>query len=143
MREVEGINASSVSFNPFTTSDPQTFLLPLRGGKRGCSKREEKMKLPKKLKIAGHIYTVIYPYTFTEVSLQGQSDLIQKEIRLGKVDTGGNLVPQAQLNNTLCHEILHCIDYEYNNQKLDDNMIDRLGNGLYQVLRDNKLNLGG
>jgi len=100
------------------------------------------LKIPKEIKIAGHIYRVIYPYTFMETLVLGQSDYFQKEIRLARVDTTGNPIPQAQLNNTLCHEILHCIDYEYNNQKLDEDTVKRLGNGLYQVLKDNQLKFG-
>ena len=38
------------------------------------------------------------------------------------------------------HELLHAIDYVYNANKFkDDDTIERLSQGLYQVLKDNKL----
>jgi len=98
------------------------------------------MRIPKQLKVAGHIYKVKYPYIFREdPNLQGQSDLILKEIRLSDVTKSGAKIPMALVMNCLCHEILHCVDYEYNNQSLEEDAVMRLANGLYQVLRDNRL----
>ncbi len=35
------------------------------------------------------------------------------------------------------HEIVHCVDVNYNRHSLSEEAVDRLSEGLYQVLKDN------
>jgi len=101
------------------------------------------LKIPKKVKIAGHSYKVLFPYVFTEVNNTGQADLLQKQIKLSEIDKNGAKLPKSEIENTFCHEILHCINWEYCRDGLKEEQIEPLANGLYQVLKDNHLNFGG
>ena len=47
------------------------------------------MILPKQVKIGGHVFKVIYPYKFKEMSLAGQICHSQNEIRISKTDGNG------------------------------------------------------
>ena len=100
------------------------------------------MNIPLSLKIGGHEITVIPEYVFRERGdLCGQADCITNEIRLQRF-------PEATLDctayyQTFIHEVLHFIDKVYNSNKLvnDDDMVERLSQGIYQVFKDNKLKL--
>jgi len=37
------------------------------------------------------------------------------------------------------HEVLHCIDNTYNGQRLSEQSINHMSEGLYQVLTDNRI----
>jgi len=99
------------------------------------------MKIPKKLKIGGYIWDVIYPYEFAERTDRfGFTDVIRKKIYLREVDDGGKKMPEAYIFETLLHEIIHAIDYIYNSTgDLKEETVIGLGRGLYQVLKDNKI----
>lgn len=97
------------------------------------------MRIPKQVKVAGHAYKVEFPFLFKEGPAGGLSLLGQKEIKLADVDKAGVKYPNVMILNTLLHEILHCIDWEYNGSTLNEGETERIANGLYQVLRDNKL----
>ena len=91
------------------------------------------MKIPKRLKIGGHIVTV----KIVE---------IPKEDCDGDFSTYGNLIridkrlPQSQREVTLIHEIFHAL-----NSVIDDknpaahSLIESISQQFYQVLKDNKL----
>jgi len=97
------------------------------------------LKIPKQIKVAGQIYKVEYPYYFKEIVLTGQTDCLQKVIRITNVDKTGIKLPEQVIEETFLHEILHAVDSEYNNLQTPDDQIARLSNGLYQVLRDNDI----
>ena len=98
------------------------------------------MEIPKNLKVGSRIYKVKYPHIFTEItSLSGQTCHQVNEIRItDKTNNAEDIAPE-NLRITWWHEILHCIDVVYNNGNLDEATIDRLGEGLTQVLVDNDL----
>ena len=104
------------------------------------------MKIPKRIKIAGRDYTVLFPHTFTDSSqvLLGQHDCSGQVIKIcGKNTFGEPRHPQG-IEQTFWHETLHAIDYLFNCgkiQKLEngEDIIDQMAEGLCQVLRDNKL----
>jgi len=92
------------------------------------------MKIPKKLKICGLDYKVIF-----------KDDLHQKEGFAGLhrpveqiIELEKNYHPQTVERNFL-HEIVHAINNNYCNGELTENQVNSLANGLYQVLNDNKL----
>lgn len=97
------------------------------------------MKIPNKIKVGGFEYKVVRNYRFKETALAGQAHHRTLEIRLSDVETNGLKYPKSKVEETFLHELLHCVDNVYNCGKLDEDMVDRLSNGLYQVLEDNKL----
>ena len=99
------------------------------------------MKIPKKLKIGGYIYEVIYPYIFKERTDRfGFTDVVHKKIYLREKDDGGEKFSESYLFEMLLHEILHAIDNTYNaGTEIDEEKIIRINKGLYQVLKDNNL----
>ena len=97
------------------------------------------MNIPNKLKVAGMTYKVIKNYKFVEANLMGQCVHTQNLIKLGKYDTHQQEYNQQKKEECFMHEILHTIDNVYNENKSDESTIDRLSQGLYQVLNDNKI----
>ena len=97
------------------------------------------MKIPKTLKVAGHNYKVFFDDKFlAKEGLLGQCDFISQKIRLCK-KFKGQVRAKSDIGRTFVHEIIHTIDAHYNNYALTEKEVDRLSNGLYQVLKDNKL----
>jgi hypothetical protein len=98
------------------------------------------MKIPNKLKVGGHTYTILKNYHFKERGdLLGQADHTLLEIRLAKYEGGGNKISSTKREEVFIHEILHTINEVYNSGKLEEETIQRLSYGLHQVLKDNKL----
>ena len=96
------------------------------------------MHLPKEVKVGGFWYKVLYPYVFTErEDVRAMLDPTRHEFRFGAMDSGGDKYPEESLTESLIHELLHCIDIIYNNDALGESAIERLSQGLYQVLTDN------
>lgn len=98
------------------------------------------MKIPKHIKVGGKVYGVLYPHTFTEVgNLSGQSCHLTNTIRLSIQGAGGERRARENVEEVFVHEVLHCVDVVYNAGKLDEDTVDRLAQGLYQVLSDSGL----
>lgn len=96
------------------------------------------VKIPKKIKIAAHVYDVVLPYKFTERSdLRGQSDHLTCKIKIADKTLTNEDVTPVNLQITTLHEIIHCVDMVYNAGQLDEPTVERLGEGLYQVLQEN------
>jgi len=95
------------------------------------------MKIPDKLKVAGHEYKIKWDdeYLSNEgyVGLSIHNKLL---VFLCKIFRGTKL-SKSIIEETLLHEILHCVDANYNNHLLSEETVDRLSAGLYQVLKDN------
>ena len=97
------------------------------------------MKIPSKIKVGGFTYKVIKNYKFKEdpnLMAQGDHDLL--EIRISYLGHSGERRSQEKIEEAVLHEILHCVNITYNSNKLDEETIDKLSNGLYQVLKDNR-----
>ena len=96
------------------------------------------MKIPKKLKVAGHYYKVIFDDRgLSKKHLVGRSNNDFKEIRLCKYYKSKRARAKSEIEETFVHEILHTVDRHYNNDALSEKAIGRLSQGLYQVLKDN------
>ena len=96
------------------------------------------MKIPKTLKIAGHKVEVFNNHHFQErEDVDGHGNLTNNFIMIG--DT---IESESQRASVFLHEIMHFIVYRYlaNLNSLKEETIDSLTEGLFQVLRDNKLN---
>lgn len=97
-----------------------------------------KITIPEKLRVAGNDYTIDKKYEFKETTmLAGQVDLYVQQIRLRDRDPGGQPVDEQYKVASFFHELVHVIDFHYNNGGLSEEAITRLANGLYQVLADN------
>ena len=95
------------------------------------------MKIPDKIKVAGHTYKVIWDDE--KLSNEGFTGLAchnELIIYLCKIYRGEKLA-KSVIEETLLHEILHTVDVNYNNHALNEDTIDRLSEGLHQVLKDN------
>lgn len=89
------------------------------------------MKIPKKLKIGGHIYKIDSTEELDGIS--GDTDSVKNVIRLSKT-----LVP-SQREATLIHEIFHAINTTFGSTNDGHRFLDSLSEQLYQVLSDNKM----
>ncbi len=97
------------------------------------------MKIPNHLTVGGHLYTVIENYKFKErEDLAGQVDHTALEIRLAGIDSIG-VIKRSKIECNFIHELLHCVDNTYNANKLEEDDVVRLCEGLYQVLEVNNL----
>lgn len=95
------------------------------------------MNIPDKVKVGGYWYEIRKGYQFTEqADLLGQADHDGLVIRLSDKDATGRDMPEQKKEEVFIHEILHCIDAVYNSAKLDEEIVERIAEGLYQVLKD-------
>lgn len=95
------------------------------------------MKIPKQIKVGAHIYTVDESYTFTErFDRAGDCDGEKKHIRLMPHD-GFSKVAKSSHQLSFLHEMIHAVDQVYNGNDLKEETVERLSQGLYQVLKDN------
>jgi len=93
------------------------------------------MKIPKKLKVCGLDYEIKFEKNMHAIDgLAGEHNANKQTIRLQKDD-----YCQQRIEQVFIHEILHAIDVQFNNDALEEQEVRRLGNGLYQVLKDNNL----
>ena len=95
------------------------------------------MKIPDKLKVAGQVYKVIWDdELLSNEGLIGLACHNRLTIFLCKKFHGEKLA-KTIIEENLLHEIIHTVDVTYNNHSLDEKTVDRLSEGLYQVLKDN------
>jgi len=92
-----------------------------------------KNKLPKKLKILGHLYTV----QINDERATGNCDLGNHWAKEGKIWINSNQCQEMQ-ESCLLHESLEAINYHLG-FKLEHNIICGLETALYQLLGENKL----
>jgi len=96
------------------------------------------MKIPDKIKVAGHYYKVIWDDKgLVKKGLVGNCNNDFKEIRICKYYKNTRARAKSEIEETFMHEIIHAVDKHYNSNSLSEKAIDRLSNGLYQVLKDN------
>jgi len=98
------------------------------------------MTFPKSIKVGGKTYTIRYPYIFKErTDIGGQACHYTNEIRIADTTSGGEGIKDINIVASFIHEMLHCVDVVYNAGALDEATVERLGEGLLQVLADNNL----
>jgi len=98
------------------------------------------MKIPKKLRVGGVEYDVEVGYQFNErEDRSGHADEENLEIKICDSGLNGKKFAQAHIEDIFIHEMLHCIDRRYNSGALEEDVVQRLACGLYQVLKENKL----
>ncbi len=96
------------------------------------------MKIPNKIKVAGHWYKIKWDDKgLAKEYLIGQTNNDFKEIRLCRYYKSKRARAKSEIEETFMHEILHTVDRHYNNDSLSEKAVNRLSQGLYQVLKDN------
>lgn len=94
------------------------------------------LKIPKQLKVGGHIYKIIRDYHFIQNSnLRAQAAHTLQEIRISEIDHSGVKVNEE----AFLHELIHCVSDIFLNGKLQEDDVANLSEGLYSVLKNNKL----
>lgn len=89
------------------------------------------MKIPKTLKIGGHIVNINLQELDNE---NGKSDFGKNSITICET------LPQDQKESTLIHEIMHYMNSTLGGEStLSHCLLDSLSEQFYQVLKDNKL----
>lgn len=96
------------------------------------------MKIPKKVKVGGHNYKVLYPYNFKErTDASAYLNHLRMEIMIDNDDGNENKKAQSRTEEDFWHEIFHCIGEAYCHGSLTEEQIIGLGQGIHQVLSDN------
>ena len=98
------------------------------------------MKIPKSIKIGGHVVKVLYPYNFTERNdIDAQCDHCLNEIRISGYDISGLRMAESVLMVNFIHEVLHRIDVISGHKVFFKNepAIEGISEIIYQVLVDN------
>lgn len=103
--------------------------------------KKDVFKIPKKIKVGGMWWTierVDEKNPEKNENNMGRTLFRQKKILIQKD------LHHQQLENTFLHELLHVCMYESRltwdlDDKIEESVVSRLGNVLYQVLHDNKI----
>ena len=96
------------------------------------------MNIPKKIRIGSFDYNVDYTNETLILNAQQCYGLINyenTEIKIAK-----NIQNKQKQEQTFLHELFHGIVKEYKIDFTEDeeNIVDKLANGIYQILKDNK-----
>lgn len=99
------------------------------------------MKIPKVVKVAGHSYSVRYPYNCRGFKWAAEADHDLDRIRLASTNSKGRRKCRAEIEETFLHEIVHAVNCRYlpRRSQLCEHQVSQMSQGLYQVLRDNRL----
>ena len=95
------------------------------------------MLVPKKVRVAGHTYKVKFENKrLNEAGLCG--DAWHGSCKIGLTDKlrDGKSASETYIEDTFIHEVLHCIDVQYNNAQLLEDQVRRLATGIHQVIKD-------
>jgi len=95
------------------------------------------MKIPKTIKVGQFIYKIKYVNDEIRNSqgdrLFAQARHYEREI---VIDNKSNVI---QTEESLIHEIIHCLDavYKFSDKDLPESIIERLGTSLHKFIQDN------
>lgn len=101
------------------------------------------MKIPKKIKIAGHVFDVVLPYVFKERDdIFGRIDFALNKILITNVNNQGIMCAESHTEQVFLHELVHALDRMYCSNRLGvecdkELLVDDLAQGLLQLLNDN------
>ena len=101
------------------------------------------MIIPKRVKLAAHIFKVCFPYTFQERDdIFGRIDFAMNTIFITNATGNGTVCATSHTAATFFHEIFHALDRFYCMSKIGtehpkEELIDSLAQGITQFLEDN------
>ncbi len=107
---------------------------------RYLSKKE--IEVPKTIKVGGHTIRIEIVDSIDKGDLAGHYIYNADKIILARRVKVEKVLIEASAQSmiaVLYHEVLHAIDFIYNSGILAEDVIDRLSEGWYQVIRDNPL----
>jgi len=88
------------------------------------------MKFPESIQVGGYTVPVVWDNIFIKNRINGESQ--NSPFKLITIDES---IARNMQNETFWHEVLHQINCIYLDGILEENHIDALGNGLYQVMK--------
>ena len=95
------------------------------------------MLVPKKVRVAGHTYKVkIENERLNGAGLAGDCWHGEHTIGLTNMLRSGTPASSTYIEETFIHELLHCVDVQYNNAQLTEEQVVRLSTGIHQVIKD-------
>jgi len=99
----------------------------------------KRFKLPKKVRISGHVVNIKTVDVVDEKNLGivGRSYLAQNKIVLGKL-WRGNPLAEDHLRETFLHELIHHVSDKHR-CNLSEKQVDSVSRGLYAAIKDNNL----
>ncbi|MCX6262622.1 MAG: hypothetical protein NTY95_17620 [Bacteroidia bacterium] len=109
------------------------------------------MKIPESLKVGGMLIKIFYPAEQVifkdekgeDAQADGKILISTGEMHIANKNIKeNNTYTEDYIGQVFMHEILHAIDYVYNSDRLPEEEIERLSQGLYQVLKDNQIIVG-
>ncbi len=100
------------------------------------------MKIPDKIKVLGHWFTIKYPYIFQErFDRFAQCDDAKKIIYITELDGNGEKRAESGIIVSFIHEVLHAIDLNTGHHIFEEqegeHKLEALSEGIYQFLTDN------
>jgi hypothetical protein len=90
--------------------------------------------IPKKIKIAGFDYKIRMDKE-ADKDLQSMNWLGSQSCNRQLIQVHSDQSPQ-QMSNTFLHEIIHAVNGLYNNNKMDEDGVNQLANGMHQVFEE-------
>lgn len=100
------------------------------------------MKIPKQIKVAGHSILIRRKPKASEEKYRcmlGLAYLPTNRIEVFTTYDGSGPLPEEKQAEVFLHEVIHHIDDKYSID-LKEKQVRQLSAGLFQVMRDNKLN---
>lgn len=100
---------------------------------------EERMKIPKKLKIGGHWVKILQVDKLpAEIADCGMSQVATNKIWIARKMEDGEKIPEDVQLEVLLHEVTHHILMQAG-YGTKEGIVTAIGAGFYQVLHDNKI----
>jgi hypothetical protein len=106
------------------------------------------MKIPESLKVGGMLIKVIFPVeqmaykkdeSGNDERWDGSVLISTGTMKIADRNKEGDIYTEDYIEQIFMHELLHAINYVYDSDALSEDEIERLSQGLYQVLKDNKI----
>ena len=106
-------------------------MIPARGALRVNKQILRPMKIPKTIKIGGHLISIDQNQEIEDAA--GDWNARKNLIRIDKH------LPMSQKEATLIHEIFHAMNYTFADEPVAHALLESLSEQWYQVLSDNDM----
>ena len=100
----------------------------------------KEISLPKKIRVGGFIYDIIYPYVFntTTNEMKGIHCTTSSTIKIAKFANDKIIRSKEKIMETFLHETIHAIDTSYLGGRLEEDDIAAITYGIFDAIRNNK-----